>query len=47
MQLRCNMMSFRVTHRHLSENPLQCNFYGFYLQWEQKKQSHSQPRIGR
>ena len=37
MQLRCNMMSFRATHRHRSENPLQCNFYCFYLQWEQDK----------
>ena len=37
MQLRCNMMSFRVTHRHRSENSLQCDFYCFYLQWEQDK----------
>ena len=37
MQLRCNMMSFRVTHRHRSENPLQCDFYCFYLQWKQDK----------
>ena len=37
MQLICNMMSFRATHRHRSENPLQCDFYCFYLQWEQKK----------
>ena len=37
MQLRCNMMSFRATHRHRSENPLQCDFYCFYLQWEQDK----------
>ena len=39
MQLICNMMSFWVTHRHRSENPLQCDFYCFYLQWEQKKGS--------
>jgi len=37
MRLICNMMSFRVTHRHRSENPLQYDFYCFYLQWEQKK----------
>ena len=37
MHLRCNMMSFRVTHRHQSENLLQCDFYCFYLQWEQDK----------
>ena len=37
MQLRCNMMSFRATHRHRSENPLQCDFYCFYLQWKQDK----------
>lgn len=37
MQLICNMMSFRVTHRHRSENPLQCDFYCFYLQWKQDK----------
>ena len=37
MQLICNMMSFRVTHRHRSENPLQCDFYCFYLQCEQDK----------
>lgn len=37
MQLRCNMMSFRATHRHQSKNPLQCDFYCFYLQWKQDK----------
>lgn len=37
MQLRCNMMSFRATHRHQPENPLQCDFYCFYLQWKQDK----------
>lgn len=37
MQLICYMMSFRATHRHQSENPLQCDFYCFYLQWEQDK----------
>ena len=46
VQLICNMMSFRATHRHRSENPLQCDFYCFYLQWEQRKRSHFQPRIG-
>ncbi len=46
MQLICNMMSFRATHRHRSENPLQYDFYCFYLQWEEKKRLHSQPRIG-
>lgn len=29
MQLICNMMSFRATHRHRSENPLQYDFYCF------------------
>jgi len=37
MRLICNMMSFRATHRHRLENPLQCDFYCFYLQWEQDK----------
>lgn len=37
MQLICNMMSFRAMHRHRLENPLQCDFYCFYLQWEQDK----------
>ena len=37
MQLICNMMSFRATHRHRFENPLQCDSYCFYLQWEQDK----------
>ena len=46
IQLICNMMSFRATHRHRSENPLQCDFYCFYLQWKQQKRSHFQPRIG-
>ena len=40
MQLICNMMSFLATHRHRSENPLQYDFYCFYLQWEQKKRSY-------
>ena len=38
---------FRATHRHRSENPLQYDFYCFYLQWEQKKRSRFLPRIGR
>lgn len=40
MRLICNMMSFRATHRHRSENPLLCDSYCFYLQWKQKKQSY-------
>ena len=47
MQLICNMMSFLATHRHRSENPLQYDFYCFYLQWEQRKRSRFLPRIGR